>query len=88
MSSVLPTIHEGMAAMPAFSTRCCEHDLLESFVLDIELDDRSQHRLTGFYTINEERLGALDAGGLGECTAQAICRPIYMASLPFSLSAI
>src|SRR6185503_19751918 len=64
MSSVLLTIHQGLEAMPAFIDALLQHDLLESFVLDVELNDRSQHRLTGFYTINEERLGTLDAGGL------------------------
>ena len=62
------------------SPRCCEHDLLESFVLDVELDDGSQHRLAGFYTINEERLARARRGG-ARTTApgRATCRPIYMA---------
>ena len=48
-------------------------------MLDIELDDGSQHRLAGFYTIHEERLGALDAGALEQAAqGRAICRPIYM----------
>jgi hypothetical protein len=78
MSSVLLTIHQGLEAAPAFSEALLRHDLLESFVLDVELDDRSQHRLTGFYTINEERLGALDAGALERMHKAGYLQAIYM----------
>jgi hypothetical protein len=79
MSSVLLTIHQGLEALPAFIDALLQHELLESFVLDIELNDRSQHRLTGFYTINEERLGTLDAGGLERMHKAGYLQPIYMA---------
>jgi SapC protein len=79
MSSVLLTIHQGLEAVPAFIDALLQHDLLESFVLDVELDDRSQHRLTGFYTINEERLGALDAGALERLHQAGHLQAIYMA---------
>jgi SapC len=79
MSSVLLTIHQGLEAAPAFIDALVRHDLLESFVLDVELSDRSQHRLTGFYTINEERLGTLDAGGLERMHKAGYLQPIYMA---------
>jgi hypothetical protein len=79
MSSVLLTIHQGLEAAPAFVDALLRHDLLESFVLDVELNDRSQHRLTGFYTINEERLGALDAGGLERMHKAGYLQAIYMA---------
>ena len=61
MSSVLLAIHQGIEATPPFIAALLEHDLLESFVLDVELSDGSQHRLAGFYIINEERLRRLDA---------------------------
>ena len=79
MSSVLLTIHQGLEAMPAFIDALLQHDLLESFVLDVELNDRSHHRLTGFYTINEERLGKLDAGGLERLHQAGHLQSIYMA---------
>jgi SapC len=78
ISSVLLTIHQGLEAAPAFIEALLQHDLLESFVLDVELDDRSQHRLTGFYTINEERLGALDAGALERMHKAGHLQAIYM----------
>jgi hypothetical protein len=79
MSSVLLTIHQGLEAAPAFVDALLQHDLLESFVLDVELNNRSQHRLTGFYTVNEERLGALDAGGLERMHKAGYLQAIYMA---------
>jgi SapC len=79
MSSVLLTIHQGLEAAPAFIDALVHHDLLESFVLDIELNDRSQHRLTGFYTINEERLGTLDAGRLERMHKAGYLQASYMA---------
>ena len=79
MSSVLLTIHQGLEAMPAFIDALLQHDLLESFVLDVELNDRSQHRLTGFYTINEERLGALAAGALERLHKAGHLQALYMA---------
>jgi len=79
MSSVLLTIHQGLEAVPAFIDSLLQHDLLESFVLDVELNDRSQHRLTGFYTINEERLGTLDAGTLERMHKAGHLQAIYMA---------
>jgi len=79
MSSVLLTIHQGLEAVPAFIDALLQHDLLESFVLDVELNDRSQHRLTGFFTINEERLGTLDAGRLERLHKAGHLQAIYMA---------
>src|SRR5690606_30638026 len=55
-ASVLRALHEGVAATPAFVDALLAHGLLESFVLDIELDDGRKRRLAGFRTIAEERL--------------------------------
>ena len=54
------------------------HELLESFVLDVEAADGSQNRLAGFYTIDEERLAALDAPALAELHAAGYLAAIYM----------
>ncbi|HEY5806416.1 MAG TPA: SapC family protein, partial [Povalibacter sp.] len=37
---------------------------IESFVFDVTLNDGSQHRLAGFYTIHEEKLAALSGSVL------------------------
>lgn len=79
MSSVLLAIHEGLQSTPAFVAAMLEHDLLESFVFDIELADGSQNRLAGFYTINEERLYALDGGALERMSKAGHLQAAYMA---------
>jgi hypothetical protein len=61
VNSTLLGIYQGLQATPNFVAALLANALLESFVFDIELDDGSQHRLAGFYTINEEKLAALDA---------------------------
>ena len=78
VNSVLSSIHQGVEAMPAFVAALAQHQLLESFVLDVEADDGSQNRLAGFHTINEERLAKLDPQAIGELHAQGWLTPIYM----------
>ena len=79
MNSVLATIHQGVEAMPAFVGALLRHELLESFVLDVEAADGSHNRLAGFHTINEERLAALAAPALAELHAPGFLAAIYMA---------
>ena len=79
VNSILLTLHRGFQSTPAFIEALLRHDLLESFVLDIELDDGSQNRLAGFYTINEERLAALDGAALEQLSRAGHLQPIFMA---------
>ena len=79
ISSVLRTIHEGLAASRAFVAALVELELIESFVLDVELDDGSQNRLAGFYTINEDRLAQLSADQLARLHRDGYLQAIYMA---------
>jgi hypothetical protein len=78
MSSTLGAIHEGLERAAAFSEALLALNLLESFVFDVELTDGSQHRLAGFYTINEERLHALDGQALERLSRAGFLQPIYM----------
>ena len=79
MNSVLLTLHEGLQATPAFMSALLQHELVESFVLDITLDDGSQNRFAGFYTINEDRLNALDGNAFQQLFNAGFLEPIYMA---------
>ncbi|MCS0613468.1 SapC family protein [Massilia kyonggiensis] len=79
ISSVLRTIHEGLAAARAFVAALVELELIESFVLDVELDDGSQNRLAGFYTINEDRLATLSGEQLARLHDKGYLQAIYMA---------
>ncbi len=78
ISSMLGALHAGLAATPAFVDALLAHNLLESFVLDIELRDGSNNRLAGFYTVNEERARALDAAAVSKLHAQGFLEPMYM----------
>ena len=79
MNSVLLAIHQGLEKTPAFITALLEHNLLESFVLDIELDDGSQNRLAGFYIINAERLAGLGGAILERLSKAGHLQAAYMA---------
>jgi hypothetical protein len=79
ISRVLRTIHDGLETSRDFIAALVHLELLESFVLDVELDDGSQNRLAGFYTIHEERLAALKPEQLGRLHAAGYLQAIYMA---------
>jgi hypothetical protein len=79
VTSVLLALHQGLQDTPAFIDALLRHELLESFVLDVQLDDGSQHRLAGFHTLNEERLRALDGATLEQLHRAGHLEPIYMA---------
>jgi hypothetical protein len=77
MNSVLLAIHQGVEALPAFMAALTRHELIESFVMDVEAADGSHNRLAGFYTIDEARMAALDAPALGELHAAGYLAAIY-----------
>jgi len=78
ISSMLGSLHEGIAATTAFVDALQGLDLLESFVLDVEHKDGSSSRLAGFYTVNEERVRALDGAAVSKLQAQGFLEPMYM----------
>ena len=79
VNSMLLAIHDGLGRASEFVAAMVENDLLESFVLDVELDDGSQNRLIGFHTINEERLGALGGDVLERLSKAGHLQAAYMA---------
>ncbi len=78
-NSILNTINEGYSVHQLFLEALAEHNLLEPFALDIQLDDGSQNRLMGFHTINEEALSELSGDVLGSLNEKGFLLPIYMA---------
>jgi SapC len=77
-TGVLQALHDGLRATPAFVDALLRHDLLESFVLDVQLNDGAQHRLAGFYTVHEERLAQLDAEAVAALHRDGHLEAIYM----------
>jgi hypothetical protein len=76
--SLLAAIDEGVAAIPSFIAALEEFNLLEGFALDIKFADGGEKRLTGFHTIQEDRLKALGAEALGKLHAQGHLQSLFM----------
>ena len=79
VNGLLHTINEGFAVDQLFLEALENHELLESFALDITLNDGSDNRLSGFYTIDEEKLAGLSSEALAGLHEKAFLQPIYMA---------
>ena len=79
ISSILKVLHEGVRSSGPFYDTLEKLDLIESFVVDVQLNDGSEHRLSGFYTINEDRLRDLAADDLAMLHRRGYLEAIYMA---------
>lgn len=74
----LETLHHGMEASRQFVAQLLALELIESFVLDVTLNNGQQHSLHGFYTINEPRLATLTAEQLLSLQQAGYLEAIYM----------
>ncbi|MCW8196341.1 SapC family protein [Proteobacteria bacterium 005FR1] len=79
VAGALEAIHQGYQSNKPFVEKLLALDLLESFTLEIELNDGSKNQLMGFYTINETRLSELNGEALADLNAQGWLQPIFMA---------
>ena len=59
ISSVLQAIYDGHKQSDYFIEQLLNYELIESFSLDVELDNGSSNQLQGFYTLSEEKLEKL-----------------------------
>jgi len=64
--------------LPVFIEALMRHQLLEPFVLDMQMPGGEQARLTGLFTVNEERLAALPGAALESLAQEGHLLPIYM----------
>lgn len=78
VSNILKAIDDSQSTTALFMQKMAELQLLESFNLDIQLTDGSNNRLSGFYTINEEKLHELSAEQLAQLNSSGLLRLIYM----------
>ncbi|PKM18255.1 MAG: multidrug transporter [Gammaproteobacteria bacterium HGW-Gammaproteobacteria-15] len=74
----LETLHHGLTNAKQFSQQLLELELIESFVLDVRLNNGQQHSLHGFYTINEPRLAQLSGEQLAQLQQAGYLEAIYM----------
>lgn len=71
-------LHAQAQHLPVFIEALTRHQLLEPFVIDIETPDGEQGRLSGLFTIHEERLAALPGAALEALAREGHLLPIYM----------
>lgn len=76
--NLLEHLHAQAQRLPAFIDALTRHQLLEPFVIDIETADGEQGRLSGLFTIHEERLAALPGEALQALAREGHLLPIYM----------
>ena len=74
----LKQIDQGQTAIAELGNALVQHQLIEPLALEISLRNGSKHRLTGFYTIHEERLAALDGEVLADFSRRGILQAAYM----------
>ena len=78
ISAILKTIHDAKETSDRFMKTVTELELLEPFNVDIALGDGSNNRLTGYYTINEEKLYKLSGETLEELNKSGMLMIMYM----------
>ena len=78
ISSILEAVYTGQEESTVFFDILLNYELLEPFTLEIELDDGSNNKLSGFYTINEEKLSALPGEILSKFLVNGWLGSIYM----------
>ena len=78
VNSILKVLYKGITSSKSFFEALTNLDLIESFVLDVQLDDGSEHRLAGFYTINEDVLKELNGEQLDMLNREGYLEAIYM----------
>jgi hypothetical protein len=78
ISSMLKAIDDSKVSTKLFMDTMTEYDLFEPFNLDIQLKDGSNNRLSGFYTINEDKLSQLDGAALEHLNRSGLLMLIYM----------
>ena len=71
-------LHAQAQQLPVFIEALTRHQLLEPFVIDIETPGGEQGRLSGLFTVNEERLAALPGAALEALASEGHLLPIYM----------
>ncbi len=76
--SMLDFMSAGVETGEDFVEALVQHELLESFTLDIELTNGTPYKLLGSYTINEDKLRKLEANVISEFHQKGYLEYIYM----------
>lgn len=79
ISEQLSALHSGHAFHDEFIYALEKYDLLEPFSFEVELNDNTTGRLSGFHIINEQSLYALSGSALEDLNTCNFLSAIYMA---------
>ena len=77
INSVLNAIHEGYGHNTQLSAALTAYDLIEPFMLEFDTNGEKT-KLSGLYTINEEKLRTLDGAALEKLNRAGFLESIYM----------
>lgn len=78
VSRMLIAIHEGVETSRGMFNAFTALDLIEPFTIDIQLNNGENHKLVGYYTINEEKLYQLDKDTLNQLNSTGLLFAAYM----------
>ncbi|MBQ0930335.1 SapC family protein [Ideonella alba] len=78
MVKLMESLHAHAQQLPYFIEALTQHQLLEPLVLDLETPGGEHSRLTGLFTINEERLTTLPGAALEALSQAGYLLPCYM----------
>lgn len=84
ISKVLDTINNGMYLTKLMFDAFSKHQLLEDVVLDIEFQNQDKLKITGFETINTERLSQLHGDALEELNKSGFLQAAYFIAASMS----
>ncbi|HEX4894908.1 MAG TPA: SapC family protein [Solimonas sp.] len=71
-------LHAHASHLPAFIRALTDHQLLEPFVIDLETPGGDPIRLSGLYTVNEDRLLSLSGATLETLARAGHLTPMFM----------
>ena len=77
ISKVLDTINDGMFLTKLMFDAFNKYQLLEDVVLDIEFQDKNKLKITGFQTINTDKLSDLNGEALEELNKSGFLQAAY-----------
>lgn len=78
VADMMEALHVGVEQNTSFIDCLTELELLESFTLDVQLNDGSKHQMVGFYTVNEEKLEQLPDDKLAGLVKSGYLKAIHM----------
>lgn len=78
ISGVLRTIHQGAEIGRAMFAALDEVGLIEPVSINVDLKNGDKHQLSGYYTISEERMNALDGETLQALNTAGYLRGAFL----------